>query len=68
MFSDEVRIHSRLVGELQNIEMALIKVNIGAGWMTVLLHVVEQSKFHERFLLIGFGSSGEHASIASRLT
>jgi hypothetical protein len=47
VFGDEIKIHPRLIGELQNIEMALIELNVGERRMIVLLHVVEQAKFHE---------------------
>ena len=46
MLGDKIKIHARLVGEFENLQMALVEIDIGARRLVVLLHVVEQSEFH----------------------
>jgi hypothetical protein len=50
MFGDEVKIHAGLIGEFQNVEMIFIQVNVRSRRLVVLLHVVEESEFHEVIL------------------
>jgi hypothetical protein len=47
MFGDKIKIHPGSIGELQNIEMTFVEINVGERRMIVLLHVIKESELHE---------------------
>ena len=66
MLGDKVKIHARLVGELDDLDMVLVEIDVGAGRVVVLLHVIEQSEFHraesyleKRLLFLNFMKQGD---------
>ena len=49
MLGDKIKIHARLIGELQDFEMSFVQIDVGARRIVVLLHVIEESEFHDCF-------------------
>jgi hypothetical protein len=47
VLGDKVKVHAGLIGEFQNFEMIFVQVDVRARRVVVLLHVIEQSEFHE---------------------
>jgi len=46
VLGDKIKIHTCLIGELDDVEVIFVKINVGAFWTVVLLHVVEEAKLH----------------------
>lgn len=54
IFRDEVKIDPRLIGELQNVEMIFVELDVGERRIVVLLHVVKKFELHEQSLSCRF--------------